>query len=327
MQLIEVEISKLLSRERLSGKTSALHEFVLRKKSPDVDRQIAEICQLVPLHQLTIEDCVKGNQRAKLEKFPTYLFFVIHHFEENATGISEIHVVITESALLLIADSLPPDGYKDWTEYLNLSSDSTLSEVVHNIFDRCVDSAERRVAVLEDMVGRAELLIVEEKFDPKMILRLKQQSLRFQRAVSGTLAVVREFTAVADLSNEQMLWFRNILDHQERLSREMGFLHSEMIALFDVFWGASGFSANQQIKRLTIMATIGVPLAFWTSFFGMNFEVLPFKEPWLFGLALALMVLSVSGIFFYLKRAGLFRVQRARPAKIYSELREKGLLT
>ncbi len=322
MTLLESEKQTLLTSEQLCSKNIVIHEFILNKDPHAVDVQIAQICELAPLHPLTIEDCRKGNQRAKLEHYPDYLFFVLHYFDHDLSQITELHVVLRKGAILLIADNLPPSETGRWSEFMNLSEGRTLAEHIHNIFDCCVDSAERRVGRLEDLVSQAESLIVKEQFNPKLIVSLKQHTLRFQRSVSGTLSVVREFTSIADLTVEQKLWYRNVLDHQERLRHELEFLHSEMIALFDVFWGASGYYANEQIKRLTLLATIVVPLSFWTSFFGMNFETMPFKERWFFVTALTIMLGSVGGIFFYLKRRGLFRRRTARLHQSFAELLE-----
>lgn len=307
MTVIETPNTRFLAKDRLAHRNNLIHEFVLPKEPSLVDAKIAQICSLAPLHELTIEDCRKGNQRAKVERFPDYLFFVIHYFESDENSIRELHLVIIDDSLLLIADSAPPARFKNWLDCLNIKAEQTFAEVMHNVFDSCVDSAERRVAHLEDFVSQTEHAIIGERFNPKIILNLKQQCLQFQRAVSGTHSIVKEFMAIAELNADQKLWYRNILDHQERLQQELTFLHSEMIALFDVFWGASGYYANEQIKRLTLIATIGLPLAFWTSFFGMNFEIIPFKDAWLFGVALSLMGLSVLGVLNYLQRKGIFR--------------------
>jgi magnesium transporter len=307
MSLVEAGSTKVFAREILVRKKITIHEFILPRDPLLLDAHLSRISELAPLHQLTLEDCRKGNQRAKLELFPDYIFFVLHYFGREIGSISEVHVIVSRDTLILVADNPQPEEFGTWLECLNVRSELTLGEIMHNIFDSCVDSAEQRVARLEDFVYQSENAIVQDSFNPKEILELKQHSLRFQRAVNGTHSVVKEFMSISDLTPEQKLWYRNILDHQERLRQELTFLHSEMIALFDVFWGASGFYANQQIKRLTLMATVGIPLAFWTSFFGMNFEVIPFREKWLFVVALSLMMLSVGGVFLYLKRKGLFR--------------------
>jgi magnesium transporter len=318
MQLKESESSKIFSREKLKEKNCVVHEVILSKEPSLISAQMSRICEIVPLHELTIEDCRKGNQRAKLERFPEYVFFVIHHFDAELERIAELHVIIPEQSVLIVADQSPPQRYVSWTECLDLKPELEFSQLIHNILDRCVDSAEHRAACLEDAVSQAENAIVLGRFDAKPILTLKQLSLHFQRAVSGTPAVVREFMVLADLCPEQKLWFRNILDHQERLEREITLLHSEMIALFDVLWGASGLYANVQVKRLTVIATVGLPLAFWTSFFGMNFEVIPFGRSWLFAAALAAMTLSMVLVIFYLRRVGVIGSRARKSEKQFS---------
>ncbi|MEY4064269.1 MAG: cobalt/magnesium transport protein CorA, partial [Pseudomonadota bacterium] len=230
MQLQESDKNKIFSREKLKEKNFVVHEVVLTKEPALISAQVNRICEIVPLHELTVEDCRNGNQRAKLERFPGYVFFVVHYFDAELDRIAELHVVIPEDSILIVADQSPPPIYESWAECLDLKPELGMAHVIHNILDRCVDSAERRVARLEDSVVQAENAIVRGRFDPKVILSLKQHSLRFQRAVSGTPSVVREFMALSDLSTEQKLWFRNIIDHQERLEKEVSLLHNEMIA-------------------------------------------------------------------------------------------------
>lgn len=304
----------------LEQKNIPVHEFILSKDKVAIDTQIFQICKIAPLHSLTIEDCLKGNQRAKFERFPNYFFIVLLHFNPDSANINEIHIVLLDGSIVLIADDSPPEGCNSWQEQLRIDDSLSYSDVVHSIFDACIDSAETRMARLADIVGQAEELIVNEQFNPKMILLLKQQALRFQRAISGTFSVFREFLAVADLTLEQEILFRNILDHQERLKYELDFFHSELVALFDVYWGATSFYTNEQMKKLTALATVVVPLAFGTSFFGMNFETMPYKEPWFFYLALTLMLGSIVAVFFYLKRRGIFRSRQTRLNKSLLEL-------
>ncbi|NBW81497.1 hypothetical protein EBR21_07055 [bacterium] len=323
MTAMAISSTRFLSKDQLANRNARIHEFVLSRDAETSDAQINQICAIAPLHPLTIEDCKKGNQRAKFEHYPGYLFFVLHYFETELGSESEIHVVIREGELIIIADKGCPAEHKSWVECLGLTGEKTFAEVLHNILDSCVDSAEQRVARLEDFVTQAANSIVNASFNPKLILNLKQHSLKFQRAMSGTNSVVREFMEMAELSVEQRLWYRNIQDHLERLAHEIHFLHSEMLALFDVFWGASGFYANEQIKRLTVIATIGVPLAFWTSFFGMNFEVLPFKEAWFFFAAIVVMFLSMGATYLFLSKQGVFRNRFERSSKMFRELQSQ----
>jgi len=260
----------------------------------------------VPLHPLTLEDCRKGKQRSKFEVYPEYLFVVMHYFDPFSNAIAELHVVITHESLIFLANRPASEG-QNWYHLLNLNPDLTLEQCIHNIFDVCIDSALGRAANITELIYEAETLILAEKFSPEFITKLKRNATHFKHSVNGVFPVLKELLELLELNDDSQLMFMNILDHQERLREETESIHTELLALFDTYWGAMSTSTNNQLKRLTVMATTIIPLAFWTSFFGMNFQFLPFHERWFFGLALALMLGSVLGVFIYLKRQGLFR--------------------
>lgn len=293
-----------LTREMLDRTHISLHDFVLNKDQSALDLQLVNVCRLVELHPLTLEDCRKGNQRPKFEIFPEYLFLVIHHFNQKMDEVFELHIVIRAGLVVIIADALAPNERK-WSEFMHLDSSQSLAQIIHNIFDSCIDSAENQAARIGDSISEAEVLIIHNRFSPAEILNLKKSALRFQRTVNATLPLLKEVVSLGDFSMDDKLALRNVLDHQERLRHDVESIHTELIALFDVYWGAADTAVNEQIKRLTVLATAVVPLAFWTGFFGMNFKIIPFENPWAFAVALALMSGSVLGVFFFLRRRGL----------------------
>jgi magnesium transporter len=295
-----------LKRADLMRQNVPFHEFVLSRDSELLNSQLQNACQIVNLHPLTLEDCRKGRQRSKFEIYPEYLFVVLHYFEPATNAIAELHVVITHESLIFLANRPAPEG-QNWYHLLGLSHELTMEQCIHNIFDACIDSALARAANITDLIYEAETLIIAERFSPEIITKLKRNAWQFKRSVNGVFPVLKELLELLELNQDSQLMFMNILDHQERLREETETIHSELLALFDSYWGAMSTSTNNQLKRLTVMATSVIPLAFWTSFFGMNFEVLPFQESWFFALAVALMSGSVLAVFIYLKRQGLFR--------------------
>ena len=59
---------------------------------------------------------------------------------------------------------------------------------------------------------------------------------------------------------------------------------------------------NAVMKRLTALAMIGLPFTVLSSYFGMNFEVMPWlKEPWGIGAATVLMFGLSSGALMFFK--------------------------
>lgn len=287
-----------LTTEQLNRRNIAIHEFVLSSDKNRQREQLDDICGLIELHPLTLEDCMKGDQRAKFEVFPEYFFLVLHYFGSKDQEISELHVVVRNDLFLILAHKNAPGNIK-WSEFFRLSYTQTLAELIHRVFDSCIDSALECSTGIEDKIAKAEMLILDDKFTPRDILVFKQQTLQFQRTINGVFPVLKQLMSECELPAQSEPMFRDVLDHQERLKFEIEFLHTDLNALFELHYSSAGHSANEQIKRLNMVATLVVPLAFWTGFFGMNFTVLPFDKSWFFGLAMLLMLGSVGFTYFF----------------------------
>ena len=68
---------------------------------------------------------------------------------------------------------------------------------------------------------------------------------------------------------------------------------------------AVGQRTNEIMKQLTIVSAVLLPVTFLSGLFGMNFEMMPFRSPIAFGLALALMFGVVPIVMFlWFRRKG-----------------------
>ena len=61
---------------------------------------------------------------------------------------------------------------------------------------------------------------------------------------------------------------------------------------------------NEVIKRLTVLATIGLPLTVLTSYYGMNFDFFEYKFPHPHLFAGGLLLASGLATVWYLRRRG-----------------------
>ena len=73
----------------------------------------------------------------------------------------------------------------------------------------------------------------------------------------------------------------------------------------DAYLSSVGQRTNEVMKQLTILSAIMLPLTFISGFFGMNFEMLPFKSTAVLVAALVLMFGLIPGgmlLWFHHKR-------------------------
>ena len=109
------------------------------------------------------------------------------------------------------------------------------------------------------------------------------------------------------MTEEDERYFRDIYDHLIRISDLIDTYRDLLTSSMDVYLSTVSNRLNAVMKQLTIMATIFLPLAFITGFFGQNFGwmVDRIKSPALFfGLGVGLEVVTVAALFTLFKKRG-----------------------
>ncbi|MCU0654957.1 MAG: magnesium transporter CorA family protein [Polyangiaceae bacterium] len=270
------------------------------------------------LHPLTVEDCTRRNQRCKLESFEEYLFLVWHVYTPRGEGHQELHVCLRTDGILVIAEGRPPEG-SSWREYLlrGRGAEGNVKQLGTMLLDRLVDEAEDHLDVLQDDAAELEHAILSRTMNPEEVLRLKRLVKGFNRSMrsaqpicSQLLEMAEKLPQIGEFSLEERLRLRNVVDHMTRLLEATQLLEGQMGTLMDVHWGAMGARANEQMQRLTTIATVFLPVSFWSGLFGMNFETMPFKEAWFFWCGMGALVLTWVVVIFYMLRRGVFAKQR-----------------
>ena len=299
--------------------TTEFHEICLPEEETAALEALRPHIDRFRLHPLTVEDCTRRNQRCKLETFDEYIFLVWHLYTNQGEEHREVHLCIRTDAVLVVADSRPP-AEGSWREYLlrNRALGGNLKQVATAILDRLVDDAEDHLEVLQDGAAELEKEILDRYMDPGEVLYLKRlvrqfnRSMRSAQPICGQLAdLAGQLPQVGAFTPEERLRLRNVTDHMTRLLEATQLLEAQMGTLMDVHWGALGARTNKQMQRLTTIATVFLPVSFWSGIFGMNFETMPFKDGWFFGAGMGLLVATWVVVIAYMLRRGVFTKEQA----------------
>ena len=105
------------------------------------------------------------------------------------------------------------------------------------------------------------------------------------------------------MSAESQRYFANVYDHLVRISDLVDTYRDLLTGAMDVYLSTVSNRLNDVMKKLTIVATIFMPLGWLTGFFGQNFGVLVGHiEGWesfvFFGLGSELVVVVLMVIVF-----------------------------
>jgi magnesium transporter len=159
---------------------------------------------------------------------------------------------------------------------------------------------------LSDQIEDAEARILRDPrgHDLGKLLSIKRTLIAVRRVLSPERDVLAILLRRVDalIEEKTALYFRDVYDHLVRAYEQIDVERDLLGNAMDAYHSVVANRANEIIKRLTIVASIFLPLGFISGFFGQNFAQLPFNSPILFAGALAAYVGLPLGMLVYFRR-------------------------
>ncbi|KAF4633203.1 hypothetical protein G7Y89_g4912 [Cudoniella acicularis] len=265
------------------------------------DEEIRAICKAFGVHPLTIEDIGTQEAREKIELFPSYYFacFRSFHVEEIDGGQEyepfNIYVVVFREGTLSFSFSPNPHAAhvrKRITmlkDYVALSSDWICYALIDDIVDSfapIITKIEHETDIIEDEV------FVARNDDMHSFLRrigmVRKNVMGLMKLLGGKADVLRGFTKRCNANYKVTprmdigLYLGDIQDHVVTMMTSLGHFekmlsrsHSNYLAQLSIDNITQGNQANKVLSKITLLASILVPLNLVCGMFGMNVEV-----PW-----------------------------------------------
>jgi magnesium transporter len=283
--------------------------------APDVET-LAFLSKTFGFHPLALEDCAQEGQRPKYEPYPESLFCVVHRVapapDESDIHSHELHAFLTAHALVTVHGV--PIAEVDQV-FARCAREAALLErgpdfalyLVHDaltdIHFALADWLTEEVETLADAAAAPGEAAPEEDLLPRIIAArrahgLLRKRLAPQREVFAALArpgqpFVRDATAV---------YFRDVVDHTVRLAEEIDTGRDLLASAMEAYLSRTNNRLSALTARLTLVATIFLPLNFVAGFFGMNLEIVPPQLAIPLVLTLVVVVPLALWLFFRRKR-------------------------
>jgi magnesium transporter len=235
---------------------------------------------LAPLgiHPLVIEDMVVEVNRPKVDSYGSYLYLVVHsaRWDDDRPLLREIDFVIGHRFLITHHEGATR-SVDTAHEVLPRRCDLLArgpATLMHFMLDLLVDHWLPIMDQVNDEIDELEesLFAAPDAVLPPRILRLKRGMSRLRRIVGPqrdtVLALTRdEFEPVPP---EIRPYLRDVYDRLARVSDLLDSFRDETAALLELHVSQVSNQLNSVIKRLTVIATVGLPLTIVTSYYGMN---------------------------------------------------------
>lgn len=278
---------------------------------------LKSISDAYPLHPLVQEDILNTSQRAKVELYPEALFIVVQLLQRTRTQADSMPELQSDQISFVLG--------RDWLLSFQERSTGLFTEIrerlsvghvqqrkgkadylLYALLDALVD---HHFALLEefseDIEALEDALIAHP--DPSQIACLytyKRQLLMFRRSVWPLREILNSLTRDdADwfLADTQ-LYLRDVYDHAVHLLETVEALRDQLSGMLDLYMNVTGYRLNKDMRVLTVITTIFMPLTLISSIYGMNFENMPeLHTQWgYFGVLGGMGVLAVGmGIYFW----------------------------
>jgi magnesium transporter len=248
------------------------------------EAELAQVRETFGLHELAVEDAQTFHMRPKIESYEGGVRLVIlrtarYVDETEEVEFGEISVFIAPSFVITVRQGVASElrtarqRLEQRPELLAAGS----SAVLWAIMDKIVDDYAPVVAGLESDIDQVEATVFSGTVAPtERIYSLRREATDFYRAVHPLLAVA----ATVERSAEPQLqpYLRDVHDHLLLVNEEvaaqrdlLGTVLEANMAVISVEQTKVSVRQNSTMERLTVLATVFLPLTFVTGFFGQNF--------------------------------------------------------
>jgi magnesium transporter len=280
----------------------------LRDASPE---ELATMQHEFGLHELAVEDALRGKQRPKIEEYGDSLFAVIQTVEPQGDELTvgEVAVFVGSNYVLSVRrdaqQGLVGVRARAEREPHLLSKGSAF--VLYALMDAIVDRYFPIIDTLE-----AELETIEERIfgngagaqrdNIERLYELKRKGLVLRHAVMplldamGRLHGGRVPVLVANCEE----YFRDVHDHLARILGRLDSVRDTIGTAIQVNLSMVAIDDSEVNKRLAAYAAIFAVFTAFAGVWGMNFQYMP-ELKWHYGYPMAITVMVVVCGYMYYK--------------------------
>ena len=302
-------------RETAEGLLASGDFFWIDLDRPDAN-DFTILREVFRFHPLAIEDSEHFGQRAKIDDYDDYAFLVLYGASPDEDRLVEVHCFYSERYLV----TLHRDEAPAFTDVRDRIAKRTQpiehgARLLYRIVDGLVDSFFPMLADFDDRIDELEDQTFVQASDAQLqeIFAMKKLLVGLRKAITPQrdmfARIAGGIQTLPGTTPDDERYFRDVYDHLIRISDLIDTYRDLLTSSMDVYLSTVSNRLNAVMKQLTIIATIFLPLAWLTGFFGQNFgwmvrHIGSWEAFTLFGLGTEVAAAAVMLVYF--KRRGWF---------------------
>jgi magnesium transporter len=298
-----------ISVEAISDYVAQPGCFVWVGLSDATPEEMAVMKEEFGLHELAVEDALRGQQRPKIEEYGESLFVVLHTVEhdDDELSIGEVDIFVGPNYVLSARRNVKR-GFHDVrrraeteSELLAMGSAFVLYALMDAVVDRYFPIVEMFEGELDALEERIFTMNGSQRENMSRLYELKRKSLSLRHAVAPLIEAVGRLHGgrVPPFCAQAQDYFRDVHDHLYRISAALDSIRETINTAIQVSLSMVSIEEAEVGKRLAAWAAIFAVFTAVAGVWGMNFEVMP-ELKWRYGYLFAMgLIFSVCGYLYY----------------------------
>ncbi|HEX7769533.1 MAG TPA: magnesium/cobalt transporter CorA [Dokdonella sp.] len=265
------------------------------------------------LHELAVEDAHNAHQRAKIEVYGDSLFIVAQTAQVVGGRIAfgETHAFLGRNYLLTVRHGASLSyaaarrGCEQSPEMLAYGP----SYGLYSVLDFIVDNFFPLVREFKEELQELEEEVFQEAFKRETIRRLydlKKELVTLRLAVAPLQDILNQLTRQYPglVRDEVRPYFRDVFDHAARINEATDTIREMLTAALSVNLSLVTVAQGEIVKRLAGWAALLAAPTLLTSWYGMNFHLMPELDTrWGYPVMILVTLGICGGLYAVLKRA------------------------
>jgi magnesium transporter len=250
--------------------------------------ELYSLVDSIGVHPLSVEDCLDKSQVPKIEHFPnnTFIIFNAFGYKDKTLFIDEIDLFLGKNFLITVS-GINSEGRKPLNEIEKIvANDPGLASsgpafLMHVVLDYIVDEKIHAFEALEDELEETEDEVMDNPagFIPTNLMKLKKYLVTLRKGLFHEREILVKICRMdcPFVPEKSIFHFRDIYDHLAKFF-ELTETNREIVtSLMEIYTSLLNNQmtqvsnqTNASVRRLTLIATIFMPLTLLASIGGMS---------------------------------------------------------
>jgi len=284
---------------------------------------LSTMVEKLGIHPLSVEDCFDDEQVPKIEHFINNTFIIFNSFSylDKELFIDEVNLFIGRNFLITVSghnsDSRRPlDKLEEVIDNGHSNAKSGPDFLLHIVLDWMVDAKYKAFDTMEEELEIAEESLLEdvEKFQPIRLINMRKNLMRLRKTLYHEREILVKICRLdcPFVTEKAIVHFRDIYDHLAKffeLTETYREIETSLMELYTSLLNnlmtKMSNDTNISVRRLTLIATIFMPLTLIASIGGMSeWSMMTGPQNWKLTYPLFLLAMGVIAVinYYFIKR-------------------------